>query len=545
MEENKQTVKKQTFMMSVLTILTAQILIKALGFIYRFVITNIPGFGDAGNGYYGAGFQIYMLLLAVSSMGIPGAIAKIVSERIALNDYKGAHKVFKTALTIFAMIGSFGVVLLICSAKWLAYVVLDNPGVEYVLIALAPSVFFVCISAVIRGYFNGMQNMRATANSQTLEQIFNCILTITIVYILSGGGNALVMATGSSIATTLGTMLSFSYLLFFYNKKKKEIWKNIREKHTADKSIKDLRIRKIAKTILAISIPISMSSIISAINRTVDATTVLRGIKASMGYTDEIANYWYGILSGKVDMLTSFPLALNIAFAVALVPAISAAIATGDKETAKKRTSFSMLITMLFAFPCTAGLIVLADPILHLLFPNAYEGALLLQISSITIIFTALAQTMNGALQGIGKVFVPAIALGCGCIVKIILNLVLIYNPMFNIYGAAIASVACHMISFTISYIVLKRNMKLNINKMKFIVKPLIATIIMGISAILSYKLVLRFASTSIATIIAIGIAVIVYISLVLILKILEKEDYYMIPGGGNILKILQKLKIY
>ena len=116
---------------------------------------------------------------------------------------------------------------------------------------------------------------------------------------------------------------------------------------------------------------------------------------------------------------------------------------------------------------------------------------------------------------------------------------------MFNIYGAAIASVACHMISFTISYIVLKRNMKLNINKMKFIVKPLIATIIMGISAILSYKLVLRFASTSIATIIAIGIAVIVYISLVLILKILEKEDYYMIPGGGNILKILQKLKIY
>ena len=537
MGETKKRNVKQTFMTGVLVIVISQILIKALGFIYKLVITNIPEFGDAGNGYYSAGYQIYMLLIAISSMGIPGAISKLVSERRAKGDYKGAHRIFRVAFGLFACIGAVGSLMLFFGARFIAYTIIDNPGAEYVIVCLSPSVFFVCISAVIRGYFNGMQNMQATGRSQVFEQVFNCVLTITIVYMLIGT-NTVIMAAGS--------MISFTYLTIFYKRRKKDIWKEIRENQTDDKDIIDNRtIKNVVKGILALSIPISLGSIISAINRTVDATTVLRGIKESMGYTDEVANYWYGILAGKIDTLTSFPLALNIAFSIALIPAISAAIAIGDKKSASKRVSFSMQLTMLIALPCTVGMVVLADPILHLLYPNAPEGAMLLQISAFTIIFTALSQTMNGALQGLGKVFVPAISLGCGCLVKLICNLVLIYNPMFNIYGAAIGSVACHIVASSISFIILSRNISLDIDIIRFLVKPIIINVIMGILAWGSFVMFSGMLPMSIATICAILVAVLSYVLMVVLFKVLHKEDYYMIPGGKNIVKVLEKLKIY
>ncbi len=545
MGETKKRNIKQTFMTGVLVIVISQILIKALGFIYKLVITNIPEFGDAGNGYYSAGYQIYMLLIAISSMGIPGAISKLVSERRAKGDYKGAHRIFRVAFGLFACIGAVGSLMLFFGARFIAYTIIDNPGAEYVIVCLSPSVFFVCISAVIRGYFNGMQNMQATGRSQVFEQVFNCVLTITIVYMLIGT-NTVIMAAGSSIATTLATMISFIYLTIFYKRRKTDIWEQIRQNQTQDKTIVDNRtLKNVVKGILALSIPISLGSIISAINRTVDATTVLRGIKASMGYTDEMANYWYGILAGKIDALTSFPLALNIAFSIALIPAISAAMAIGDTKSASKRISFSMQLTMLIALPCTVGMMCLADPILHLLYPNAPEGAMLLQISALTIIFTALSQTMNGALQGLGKVLVPAISLSCGCLVKLICNLVLIYNPAFNIYGAAIGSVACHVVASTISFIILSRHIKLDIDVMKFLVKPIIINVIMGLLAWGSFVVLNGMLSISMATIGAIAVAVVSYAIMIILFRVLEKEDYYMIPGGKGILKVLEKLKIY
>ena len=227
MEETKKKGIKQTFMTGVLVIVLSQILIKVLGFVYRLVITNIPEFGDAGNGYYSAGYQIYMLLIAISSMGIPGAISKLVSERRAKGDYKGAHRIFRVAFGLFACIGAVGSLMLFFGARFIAYTIIDNPGAEYVIVCLSPSVFFVCISAVIRGYFNGMQNMEATGRSQVFEQVFNCVLTITIVYMLIGT-NTVIMAAGSSIATTLATMISFIYLTTFYKRRKKEIWREIR-----------------------------------------------------------------------------------------------------------------------------------------------------------------------------------------------------------------------------------------------------------------------------------------------------------------------------
>ena len=240
------------------------------------------------------------------------------------------------------------------------------------------------------------------------------------------------------------------------------------------------------------------------------------------------------------------PLAFNIAFATALVPAIASAKVKNDVKTINKKLSFSLLTTILIGLPCTLGMAMYASQILNLLFPNAEKGGTLLAISSITIIFTAMAQTINGALQGLGKVRIPAIALGCGVLTKLITNIILI--PIEGIYenGAAIGSVLCHVVSFSIVYIVLRKNIKLNFKLSKIIIRPIIATLGMGIISYIFYKLSLNlFGNERISTIVGIIIAIIVYAINIILLKIYREEDIVMLPKGEKILKILKKIKIY
>ena len=182
-----------------------------------------------------------------------------------------------------------------------------------------------------------------------------------------------------------------------------------RRSNTSTVNFKYERIRTIIKKILLVSIPIALTAIMSSLNKNIDSFTVVRSLKEFM--SDDMAVAQYGILGGKVDTLTSLPLSINVAFSTALVPAISAAKAKNDKKTITKKTSFSLLTSMLIGLPCTIGMCIFAGPILNLLFPNASAGATVLQISSLTIIFTILDQTINGALQGYGKLAIPAISL--------------------------------------------------------------------------------------------------------------------------------------
>lgn len=563
------TNKKQSFMAGVLTLFFAQIVIKILGLIYRLIITNIPYFGDAGNGLYSAGYQIYTLLLAIASIGVPSAIAKLVSEKIAVGKHREAHDIFKTALLLFGIIGLIGSSILFFGARYIATSLIGNPDVEEIMVALAPAVFFVAVSAVIRGYFNGMYNMKVSSNSQMLEQLFKSILTIGLVVAvyflavvnptdlakslgLSVDTVTVAMATAANAASTIATVICCGYLLIYYQRSKKEIWKNINEANEI--GYKKEKKTSIMKKILAVSIPISLASIISAINRNIDTFTVINGLKVALAGlypTVELlqneATRLYGILSGRVDTLIGLPTALNVAFATALVPAVSETMAKGDAKTARRRITFSIRTTLLIALPCAIGMCVLAEPILNLLFPNVYakEAGLLLQISSFTIIFTLMNQTVAGALQGLGKVMAPAASLGCGAIVKLILNLILIRNPQIGIYGAVISSVAAALTAMVINLIVLRKKIKLDTDKVSLIIKPIIATLVMGAVAFLThYYANMLIEKDRIATIIAILLAVIVYIFAILSLKVFDREDYHMLPLGDKIYKFLQKLKI-
>ena len=260
---------------------------------------------------------------------------------------------------------------------------------------------------------------------------------------------------------------------------------------------------------------------------------------------EDQATALYGILGGKVDTLTSLPLAINVAFATALVPAISAAKAKGDNKTITEKTSFSLLVSMLIGLPCTVGMFIFAQPILNLLFPNANDGALILQISALTIIFTILDQTINGALQGFGKLMIPTISLATGVFVKFIFNITLIKIPSIGVYGAAWGSVACHLVAFCIAFTMLRKNIKLNLTFFKFVIKPVIATAIMGICSYFIYSALKGIIIERLATIIALFVAVVIYTLAIVVLKIFTKDEFKMMPAGDKIIKFLEKIKIY
>ena len=414
-ENIRKKPKKETFVQAVITLVFSQILIKVLGLIYTLYLTNREGFGDRGNGIVASGYQIYAMLLTISSIGVPNAISKLVSERTAIGDHKGAYRIFKIAFATFAFIGLIGSLLLFFGAGVISKQWLQIPEAEMTLVALAPAIFFVAIASVMRGYFNGRQSMKTTARSQTLEQIFKTLLTIIIVEIIAVFSNVSTewMAAGANLATTLATFLGFGYLYLYFKTQRREIAKEIKQ----TVNYRHERVKTIIKRILLVSIPIALTAILSSVNKNIDSFTVVRSLKEFM--PEEVATAQYGILGGKVDTLTNLPLAINVAFATALVPAISAAKARKDSKTIKEKTSLSLLVSMLIGLPCTVGMFIFAGPILSLLFPNASDGTVILQISSLTVLFTILDQTINGALQGYGKLMIPTISLGCRCINKI------------------------------------------------------------------------------------------------------------------------------
>lgn len=528
--------KKQSFMQSVVLLMFSQVLVKILGLVYKLYLTNREGFGDKGNAIYSSGFQIYALFLTISSVGIPGALAKIVSEHVAVKDYKGAHRIFKIAFVTFGLISFLCSVILFLGANYIANNFLQIPEAELTLVALSPSIFLVAVSCVIKGYFNGMENLKITANAQTLEQFFKTVLSVILVEFIAmiSGTDTVIMAAGANLATTLATFLCFFYLYKYYKIMKKEIAYQI--KNTVN--YKPTRIRKTIKQILSVSIPMSMGAIIGTINKNVDSMTIVRGLKKFL--SEEQAKIEYGILCGKVDTLVTLPMSFNIAFSTALVPTISSAKAIGDVKTCEKRISFSMLTTILIGLPCMILMVIYAKPILKLLFPNATSGSFIYQISALSIIFIVLEQTISGALHGLGKMLVPAIALGIGSIIKIILNCYLVpINPntfvLGGTAGAAFSTVICHIISSFIQFKYLKKQINLKLSIKKFIIKPCISVALMGIISNIAYKALIIQIGEKIALIVALILALIIYLISIIFLKVFSKEEIYMIPFGKKI----------
>ena len=544
-KENNKKLIKLSFTKNIVILLFTHIIVKIIGVINKIYLTNREGFGDEGNAIYSSAFQIYALFLTICSIGIPNAVSKLVSEKLAIGDSKGAHKVFKIAVITFGILGFCCSIILFTCAHNIAQNWFQIPEAELSLIALSPSIFFVSITAVIRGYFNGRENISAGANSQTIEQIFRMLVTIALVEIISvnTGTDTKIMAAGAAIATTISEIICFTYLLKYYKGVSREIANEIKR----SLNYKYRGIRKTISDILSVSIPMSIGPIIAGINKNIDSMTIVRGLKNFM--SESAAKLEYGMLIGKIDTLVVFPLSFNAAFTSTLIPIVSAAKASNNFEPIKTKIKFSIIISLLIGIPCTIGMIIFAQPILELLFPNQPEGANLLKISAIAITFMMLSQNINAILQGLGKTIIPTIGLIIGLLIKLILNIILVpINPAIfflgGTNGAAFATVLSYIVMFMISAICLKKHIKIGV-KIKQIIKILLATIMMAICTIFIYNSFLCIVSEKVCILLALAFAVIIYFILVLILKVFSREEITTLPFGNNIYKVLKILKIY
>lgn len=474
------------------------------------------------------GYSVYAFLLAIATLGIPNTMSKLVSEKIAVGDRKGAHKIFKTALVLFTTIGTIFGLGMFFGAEFISENILKNPGVKYTLMSLSPAIIFVTMTATIRGYFVGMQNMEEYSKAQILEQVINSTFSIIFVFMLIGRSPE-IMAAGSTLATTLATLTSFLYLFRYYMKNRKDIWEEIR----LSGSFKSESRAKIVKKLIAYVIPISFGSVIVTLSSLVDTVTVVNCLQ-QFGYSLEQANVQYGIISGKVETLNALPLSINVAFSVALVPFVSSAMAQGRKKDAVDKINLSLKTSGIIALPCAIGLSLMAQEIFCMIYPNASAGAEILRIQAFMVVFSVVAQTLYGALQGIGKLYVPGICLAVGILVKYVINVVFI--PKYGQIVAPIASVIYQMIACTSSFILLFKYLKEKPNLKDLFGKTIISTIIMAIAILLSKYVFAKIGFIgNISTLVIILEAMIVYIICIFAFKTFSKEQILELPMGQKI----------
>ena len=532
--------KKQSFMKGVAIVLGAQILIKLLGFIYRVILTNIEGFQDIGNSYYSSGYKVYIFILAIATTGVPNAIGKLVSEKVAIGDRRGAHKIFKVALNLFTIIGLVFALLLFFGADFIATNVLSNPGVKYTIATLAPAVLLVSVAAVFRGYFVGLGNVSAHSVAQILEQIINSILSVVFVLMLVGNTPEM-MAMGSTAATAVSTLVALLYLYWYYKKNKNQIWEEVRQSETFNKE----GIKRITKSILKYTIPITITSVVTSLVGMVDLVTVVEGLVEyynSLGVSDalQIANEKFGIIAGKVDILVSIPFALNVAIVTPLVPAVASHLAKKEKKQAVGKINTSMKLSAIIAFPCAAGLAILAGPLFSAIFPNAPDGAILLQIEAWSVIFGLAAATAETALVAVNKLFAPTIAVLSGAIAKYLLNILLI--PVYGENVAPLTTMAYHIVDAAIAVFVLYNTLKASPDLKNIIFKPIISTILMSIIIILLQKIwVYINIGTTLGMIVSIIAGILTYFYTILKLNTFDKDELLQIPYGNKICHLMEK----
>ena len=533
-----KSVRSQSFAKGIIILFISQVVIKLLGFVYRVVITGMEGFGDMGNSYYGAAFQFYTAILAVSTVGVPAAIAKLVAEKVALKDYKGAHKIFKTALILFSVIGLVGTGTMYFGADIMAGMV-KNPGVSLSLRSLSLSIFFVALASVIRGYFQGYCDMKPQANSQILDQLAKCFFTIWLTWLFIGNSPEM-MAAAATFGSTIGAFFSLVYLFIYYKRRQKSIKNDV-----IDTKVNSNESRKyISLKLISLAIPIMLGAVITSIAGLVNLFTVIPRLLVA-GKTQIQAQELYGIITGKSDTILNLPLALNVVYATSLVPNVSKAIALKDYKDAARKISFSIFSTVLITLPAAVGISVLADPIIKMIFPTANKGGFYITVSAYAVVFIALAQTLSGALQGMGKVAVPAIALLAGAALKYLLNYILVAIPEINVMGAAYSTIACYALTFIISFTVLNRKIKLNLDYIKCFVKPAISAGVMGVLTYFAYNFSFSILnSNTLSTLVAISVGVIVYGVMILLLRTFTRDELESLPIIGNIFnKIFTKIK--
>ncbi|QCX33750.1 polysaccharide biosynthesis protein [Caloramator sp. E03] len=503
--------QKKNIVRGTLILGIAGIVAKFLGFFFR--IPLIYMIGEEGIGLYQLTYPLYTFLLGLSS-GIPIAISKMISERMALNKTKEAFNVFKVALLIMGLFGGLSSIFLILFSNTIIYSLRWSRDVYYSLLGISLAPFFTCILSAYRGYFQGIQNMVPPAISQIIEQIIRVLVGVGLAYLLLPFGIP-TAAGGASFGAVAGSIAGLLWVMFCYCKSKLRF---------SERQMSSSKII-LAMQIFRIAIPISIGQAIGAVMSLIDSMMVI-GLLKIAGFNEQYATILYGQLTGKAFVLINVPLTLSIALSQSTVPAISESFAIGDRIKIKRDVKMAYKLAMILALPCCAGLYTLAEPILFLVFQGYSDGWNLMQILSIAAFFIIIAQTSTSILNGIGKTLMPVCVMIIGSVIKIAINLIFIPIPFLNIKAAAYGTLITYFIVALIDFILVVKYTKVNFDFKEIFIKPLTCTIVMIFMVMLSYIIIYNFTlKRNLTTVISILCGIAIYFVMLFITRTLTLTE--------------------
>lgn len=526
------------------------ILVKFMGAFFRIPLANL--IGDIGMAYYSPAYAIYSFLLVFATAGLPVAISKMVSERCAIGQFREAERVFKLSRNLMITIGAIGFLILFLFSEPIAEI-LNVPGSALSMQATAPALLLVPIMSSYRGYFQGMQEMTPTAVSQVIEQLFRVVVGLSLAVVLSDGMLAALEsftseekgAAGGCFGASAGAFAGLITMLAIYLFLRKRIKDRIRR----DKNSERESGKEILKKIAAIAVPITIGAAIMPIMNLIDSG-IINGRLMASGWSRVEAESMYGQFMGFASPIVQFPLVLMQAIVISLVPMVSASNRTGNRKELHNNISLGLRMTTIIAIPSAVGMLVLAAPILLLLYP-AQEGSALgaapcLQAMALGFVFLSVITTATGALQGIGKQVIPVINLFISVLIKFAITWMLVSIPSVNVVGAAIGNTVAYILASMLDIAALKKFSGVKLSVKMIIVKPLISALVMGAVVFFAYKgLFMLLGSNGIATIISVFVGIAVYGIMVLKTKTIERDEMMSLSAGRKIAAICDKLRLW
>ena len=539
-EEKREGQQTSALLMKGATILViAGIVSKIFGAIFRIPLTNM--IGAEGQAYYSAAYAVYNLLFVIATAGFPVAISRMVSSRIAEGDFLNAHKSYKLAMKVSWALGIISFIVMFFGAGAIASAY-KNPGAEASMKAISVALLFTPVVASMRGYYQGRQNMKPTGITEVIEQMMRVAVGLTLAYMFYKT-NLQYAAAGATFGASAGIIAALVAMAVIYARDKEP-----RSKLLEGSVVKAETDKKRLKELFAFLIPITIGASVMPIMFNIDAGIIVRRLLAT-GWDPVMAKKLYGLMGGFCDPIINLPNIFIDAICISLMPAVTTAFTLNNKKDMDDHIKTGLKTMMIITYPCAIGLIVLAKPILTMLYYRKYDEALLavpaLQILALSIITLSIMRTLQSCLQGIGKMMLPVYNLFIGAIVKAVSSYILLGIPAVNINGAAIGSVLAYVTAGILNFRALKKYTNVSLDMKSIFFRPLVAALIMGAAAIVSYKLLfLITSSNAVSTLVSVMFAAAVYFVSAFLTGAVTKDEIELIPKGDLIYRLAVRLKV-
>ena len=539
MEANQN--KAEGFLKQGSILAAASILVRLIGMFYRIPLANI--IGDAGNGIYSAAFEVYNILLIISSYGMPMAVSKMVSAKCTKKEYKGAYRVFRYSMVFSIFSGGLMALFVFFGAGWIERTFFSSfQGISIPLRVLAPTIFVVAVMGTLRGLFQGKNTMLPTAVSQILEQIVNAVVSIVAAYYLMSDHSASKNlsawgAAGGTVGTLLGAASALLFLGMIYTLYRPVLRRQARrDRITPRESAADYY-----KLILWTVIPIILSQTVYQLSGIIDVTIFNFAMEATV-----ISNL-QGIYSTKYRLLVSVPIAVSTAIASSMIPSLVASVTTGDRRAIKDKVTMAVKFNMIIAFPSAVGLAILAQPIIRLLFPASdyVTGGMMLMTGSTCIIFYALSTVTSGVLQSIDRMNLPVIHSLISLAIHVVVVFTLLRFTGMGAYALVFGNVTYPLVVCFLNGRSVSRNLGFKQEVVKTFCVPFLSSVVMGILTFVVYELFFIVSHRIYVAIVpALVVAVASYFALVLKLQGLSRSELYEFPMGRKMSIVADKFHL-